>query len=194
MIIMIFKLLRKTLQLLRVYFYKLISDANVITKGTKFVQPVLMTGKGEIILGKCQLGVWPSPFFFSGYSHIEARGPSAKIVIKDGVCINNNATIICDRTSVEICENTLIGPEFNVFDSDFHDLAPEKRHLNSQKVSPVIIGANVFIGARVTVLKGVTIGKNSVIASGSFVTKSIPSDVIASGCPAVVVRYLDVAC
>ncbi len=39
-------------------------------------------------------------------------------------------------------------------------------------------------------MKNVEIGDNSVIGAGSVVTKSIPSNVIAAGNPAVVVKSL----
>lgn len=183
----LYSLPRHAYQVPRILFYRLLSDAHVVSSGMKLKQPVLMTGKGLITLGKCELGVSQSPHFFSGYSHLEARESSARIVIKDGVFINNNFTIICDRTSIEICEDTLIGPEFCVFDSDFHDLNPKKRQLGTQKTAPVKIGKNVFIGSRVTVLKGVTIGDNSVIGASSLVTTDIPSNVIASGVPAKII-------
>ena len=48
----------------------------------------------------------------------------------------------------------------------------------------------MFIGDNVTILKGVTIGANSVIGSGSVVTKNIPENTIAAGVPAKVIRNL----
>lgn len=187
-----YSLPRNVYQYPRILFYRLFSDAEVISSKVKRNQPVLMTGKGIIQLGNCELGVSKSPYFFSGYSYVEARESSARIVIRDGVFINNNATIICDRTSIEICEDTLIGPEFCVYDSDFHDLNPSNRQSGRQKTAPVKIGKNVFIGSRVTVLKGVTIGDNSVIGASSLVTMDIPSNVIASGVPAkIIVDHLD---
>lgn len=55
----------------------------------------------------------------------------------------------------------------------------------------VVIGNNVWLGENVTILKGVTIGDNVVIGIGSIVTKSIPSNSIAAGCPARVIGTLD---
>lgn len=51
----------------------------------------------------------------------------------------------------------------------------------------VKIGNNVWLGENVTILKGVTIGDNVIIGIGSIVTKSIPSNSIAVGCPAKVI-------
>ena len=46
----------------------------------------------------------------------------------------------------------------------------------------------VTIGAGATVVDSLTIGRNSVIGAGSVVTRDIPSDVVAYGVPAKVVR------
>jgi maltose O-acetyltransferase len=183
-------LLRIVFQLARVNFYQFISDATVSKKNCKQNQPVLTTGKGKIILGKCNFGIWPSPYFFSGYTHIEARSPESKIVIGDGVYINNNAVIIADRTFIRIGNNTLIGPEFSVYDSDFHSLNPEQRNTDSYECRPVDIGENVFIGSRVTVLKGVTIGNNSIVAAGSVVIGNVSYNTIVGGVPARVIGAL----
>ncbi|BCS55008.1 DapH/DapD/GlmU-related protein [Geobacter sp. SVR] len=177
-------------QYLRIVFYRLVSNATVVSNGVKYIQPVLTTGQGEIILGKCNLGVWPSPYFFNGYTHIEARSTESKIIIGDGVYINNNAVIVADRTCISIGANTLIGTEFTVYDSDFHDLHPDRRNSGTYKCLPVTIGDNVFIGSRVTVLKGVTIGKNSVVAAGSVLGISVPENTIAGGVPAKIIGHV----
>lgn len=180
----------KFYQCIRIYKYKLVSNASSVGSLALYNQPVLMTGQGKIVLSKCTLGIWPSPFYLSGYIHIEARSEHSQVIIGDGVSINNNAVIIADRTTIKIGDNTLIGTEFCVYDSDFHALDPTKRLDQDYRAAPVEIGFNVFIGSRVTVLKGVTIGDNSVIASGSVVVRNIPSDVIAGGVPAKVIRSL----
>lgn len=174
-------------QRLRVWKYKLFSDIYHCTSLARFNQPVLMTGRGRIQLGQCNLGVWPSPYFLSGYMHIEAREPEAEVIIGNGVWINNNASIIAECSRIEIGDNTLIGPEFLIVDSDFHDLHPSRRMSGKHITAATIIGENVFIGARVTILKGVTIGNNSVIASGATVTGDIPVNSIAAGVPARVI-------
>ena len=54
----------------------------------------------------------------------------------------------------------------------------------------VVLKRGCWIGANAIILPGVTIGENSVIASGSVVTKSIPSGVVASGNPAKIIKRI----
>lgn len=170
-------------QRFRVWKYKCFSDIRHCDCLARFNQPVLMTGGGRVQLGRCNLGVWPSPYYFNGYIHIEARDATASIEIEDGVWINNNAVIIAERGSIRIGANTLIGTEFTVYDSDFHDLHPERRLAGTHECAPVNIGKNVFIGSRVTVLKGVRIGDDAVIGAGCVVTKDVPAGAIFVGHP-----------
>ena len=54
----------------------------------------------------------------------------------------------------------------------------------------VTIKKGSWIGANVILLPGVTIGENTVIGAGSVVTKSIPSNVVAAGNPARILKTL----
>jgi acetyltransferase-like isoleucine patch superfamily enzyme len=175
----------------RVYKYKLLSDCkNVLGKPIKCT-PALINGLGKVIFNQnVTLGVWSSPFFFNSYIYIEARNELSIIEIDSGVIINNNATIISDGEGIYIGKNTLIGSNFSVYDSDFHDLHIYKR-LNRGLSAAVVICENVFIGSNVTVLKGVNIGANSVISNGAVVTKSIPANVVAGGVPCIIIKELD---
>lgn len=168
-------------QQFRVWKYKYFSDIRHCDSLARFNQPVLMTGGGRVQLGRCNLGVWPSPYYFNGYIHIEARDATASIEIEDGVWINNNAVIIAERGSIRIGANTLIGTEFTVYDSDFHDIHPERRLAGTHECAPVNIGKNVFIGSRVTVLKGVSIGDDAVIGAGCVVSKDVPEGAVFVG-------------
>ena len=82
----------------------------------------------------------------------------------------------------------MIGGESMIFDTDFHNSDPNKRH-NVTKIpaKPVVIEDKVFIGANCLILKGVTIDENSVIGVRSVVFKSIPKNSIAAGNPCKVV-------
>lgn len=179
---------RRLFQLVRIWKYQLLSDNKVIGQQAQRNQPVLASGEGVIKLGACQLGVWPSPYYFNGYIHIEARAARARVEIGHGVWVNNNAVIIAECDEITIGDNTLIGSECTIYDSDFHDLHPDRRMGGVPSTGSVHIGRNVFIGSRVTILKGVSIGDNAVIANGSVVTGSLPSDCVAGGVPAKILR------
>ena len=53
------------------------------------------------------------------------------------------------------------------------------------------IGNNVFVGSNSIILPNVTIGDNVVIGSGSVVSRSIPSNSLAVGVPARVIKSLE---
>ncbi|PCI61318.1 MAG: acetyltransferase [Gammaproteobacteria bacterium] len=150
----------------------------------------MFAGKGTISLTNCFIGVWPSPQFFSTYAHIEARSKNAFITIGKNTWLNNNATLIADKTSITIGENVLIGHNVFICDSDFHGLEVENRSNGNYDAISVEIGNHVFIGANVTILKGVHIGNNSVVASGSIVSSDIPENVLAGGIPAKVLKNI----
>ncbi len=48
----------------------------------------------------------------------------------------------------------------------------------------VIIEDGAYIGAYSQIMPGVTIGRGALVAAGSIVTKSVPSDVVVAGNPA----------
>ena len=58
------------------------------------------------------------------------------------------------------------------------------------RISPIKIGNNVLIGTRAVILPGVKIGDNVVIGAGSIVSKDIPSNSIAVGIPARVIKKI----
>ena len=55
----------------------------------------------------------------------------------------------------------------------------------------VKIGSNVYIGTNSLIMPGVTVGDNVLIAAGSVVTNSVPSNVVIGGNPAHVICTFD---
>ena len=56
---------------------------------------------------------------------------------------------------------------------------------------PVILEDDVLIGANAVVLEGVKIGQGAVVAAGAIVTKDVPANTLAAGCPARVIKDID---
>ncbi len=108
--------------------------------------------------------------------------------------INFNCTIL-DCAKVVIKDNVFIGPNVSFY-TPVHPLVASERIIrveNGRKFDleyckPITIEENVWLAGSVIVNGGVTIGKNSVIGSGSVVTKDIPENVFAAGNPCRVIR------
>ena len=95
---------------------------------------------------------------------------------------------ITSASSITIGDNCMIASNSYITDSDWHDIY---NRVSTGNKSPVNIKNNVWIGDSVTICKGVTIGDNSIIGVRSVVTNSIPSNSIAVGNPAKVIKQLD---
>ena len=102
---------------------------------------------------------------------------------------SNYNLIILDCAPVKIGDNVLIGPNVSIYTAG-HPLHYEIRNQEYEYAFPIIIGDNVWIGGNVVINPGVSIGENSVIGSGSVVSKDIPKNVIAIGNPCKVLRVI----
>ena len=174
----------------RIWKYKILSTCTNIIGKPKVYHPLLLNGNGTIQFGSnVQIGVINSTNFYSHYTYLEARTAESKISIGSNTSINNAFSAIA-YLEITIGDNVLIGNNCSMIDNDGHHLDINKRTNTIPVAKPITIENNVFIGNQVTVLKGVTIGENSVIGSGSIVTKSIPKNVIAAGNPAKIIRNL----
>lgn len=88
---------------------------------------------------------------------------------------------------ISIGDNVTFGPRVHILAHD----ASTHVFLGYTRVANVKIGNNVFIGAYSIVMPGVNIGDNVVIGAGSIVTRDIPTNSVAIGSPAHVVKTLD---
>ena len=143
-----------------------------------------------------------------------------KIRICEGSCIDgilmvwkNKGEIVIGKNSyiglgsrvwsakrISIGNNVQVAHNVNIFDNNIHSINPAIRNKeflqhygnndSDLKEQEVIIEDNVWLGANVIVLKGVKIGENSIVGAGSVITKDIPSNCIAIGNPAKVVRHI----
>jgi acetyltransferase-like isoleucine patch superfamily enzyme len=123
-------------------------------------------------------------------ARLKTFSPTSEIIIGDNVGLNG--TSITSRSKkVEIGSGTMIAPNVIIVDSDFHPPWPPENRLHypgNEYDEEVKIGKNCWIGMNVIILKGVNIGDNSIIAAGSVVVKDVPSESLAAGVPAKVVK------
>jgi acetyltransferase-like isoleucine patch superfamily enzyme len=100
--------------------------------------------------------------------------------------------IAVPNVQFSVGDDTMIGPDFCVMGGDHRFDVPGRLYRDTHALGvnqPIFIGCNVWIGARVTVLKGVRVGDGAIIGAGSVVTRDVPSQAIAAGVPAAVVRW-----
>lgn len=108
----------------------------------------------------------------------------------------NDYVHICSMQKVSIGNDVLIAGKVYISDNSHGVYKGEKIHSNPEIppikreyfIAPVIIEDNVWIGEGVIVLPGVKVGKGAVIGAYSIINKDIPSNVIAAGQPAKVIK------
>ena len=101
----------------------------------------------------------------------------------------NYGLVALDVATIEIGDDVQIGPNVQLL-TPTHPVEAEPRRAKWEAAEPISIGDNVWLGGGVIVLPGITIGRKTVVGAGSVVTKPLPSDVVAVGNPARVVRSL----
>lgn len=89
--------------------------------------------------------------------------------------------VIFAHNGVVIEDNVQIGPHSSIISED----------TISGKKGPVVLKKNSCIGAHSVVMPGVTVGENTIVGAFSLVLKDLPSNVVALGIPAKVVKKLE---
>lgn len=111
-----------------------------------------------------------------------------KITIGSHFYANTGLTIL-DANSVTIGNHVFLGPHVSIYTAT-HPISAKIRNTGLECAKPVTIGDNVWICGNVVINPGVSVGNDTVIASGSIVTKDIPGGVIAGGNPCRVLREI----
>lgn len=111
-----------------------------------------------------------------------------QIKVGEHCFINKNCTFL-DSGGITIGNYTKIGPNCGFYTPQ-HPTNYLERRKPIETGLPIKIGNDCWIGGGVTICPGVTIGDRCIIGAGSVVTKDIPDDCLAAGCPAEVKKKL----
>lgn len=122
------------------------------------------------------------------FRNVELKG---KVSIGNDCLVSDNCTIAStDPGEIIIGDATIMAPSCYLRNADHGFSSCDKPIRFQQKVvDDIVIGSDCWLAHGVKVLKGVKIGDGCVIGAGSIVTKSLPSNSVAVGCPARVIRY-----
>ncbi|KAE8233446.1 hypothetical protein CF326_g1520 [Tilletia indica] len=110
------------------------------------------------------------------------------IHLEGSFAANYNVTIL-DCAAVRIGSGTVFGPMVQLYSGTHSTTIAEREH-GLERALPITIGRNCWLGGCTIVQAGITIGDNCTIGAGSVVTHDIPSNSIAVGSPARVIRTL----
>ena len=149
---------------------------------------------------------------------IDAKGYSNHgITIGDNVYIGRNTIVYCKNgdislgnrvnissncevfssNSLSIADDTVIGAYSYLLSGGEYDYTDTEHPFSEQSgmvtQGPLTVGRNCWLGARVTVLDAASIGDRCVLGAGAVVTRPLPSNSLAVGVPAKVVKTLEPA-
>lgn len=147
------------------------------------LRPTLLKERNDMLhqmLGKCDEDTFINQPFYCDYGkHIR---------VGKRFFANFHWTVL-DEAWVTIGDDCFIGPNVSIYTA-CHSTDPVARNTRQEWAKPVTIGNNCWIGGGVIILPGVTIGDNVTIGAGSVVVKDIPSNTLAVGHPAKVIKSL----
>jgi len=92
---------------------------------------------------------------------------------------------------ITIGDNVHIVSGCNFITHDGGVLILRDKYPSLELTNRISIGNNVYIGLNSTILPGVTIEDNVIIGAGSVVSRDIPSNSVAAGVPAKVIKSLE---
>jgi acetyltransferase-like isoleucine patch superfamily enzyme len=147
------------------------------------LRPVEVEARNAILqklFGKTGANFYVEPPFRCDYGY--------NIEIGDNFYANYNLVIL-DCASVKIGDNVFIAPNVGIYTAG-HPIHSNLRNQELEFALPIEIGNSVWIGGNVVINPGIKIGDNTVIGSGSVVTKNIPPNVVAVGNPCKVLRSI----
>lgn len=91
-------------------------------------------------------------------------------------------------SQIIIGRDCLFSHNINIRTSDAHPIYDKKTNQRYNYAKKVLIEDHVWITPHCVIQKGVNIGTGSIIATNTIVTKDIPSNCIAAGMPAKIVK------
>ncbi|MCB0805015.1 MAG: acyltransferase [Bacteroidales bacterium] len=157
-----------------------------------FVYPfIIKRGKGSIIRRRARLDLIPTKKFAIGY----------RTIVEDYAIINNGMgdIIVGDRCGIT-SRVKLVGPvtlgnmvtigsgaQITGLTHNFEDVT---KPIKDQGVTPnrTVVEDDVWIGGNSVIIQGLRIGTHCIIASGSVVTRDVPSYSVVAGNPARVIK------
>ena len=122
-------------------------------------------------------------------------GDGTKIRCHEGVVSIGAKSVLGQECTISAYRRIAIGEQCVIADRamfiDFdHGVVEVERPIRQQGIymRDVEVGSNVWVGYGVCVLRGVRVGDNSILGTGSVITKDVPANAVVGGIPARLLR------
>ena len=124
--------------------------------------------------------------FLSG-SHIWIEDSDCSLIIEEDSFFGSVHFALTEPGSkITIGRDCILANDIDIRTGDSHSIISQQTGKRINFAQDILIGDHVWIAAHSIILKGVNIADNSIVATGSVVTKSYPtSGIIIGGNPAI---------
>ncbi|MGB9738480.1 acyltransferase [Chloroflexus sp.] len=137
-------------------------------------------------LAGCQIGhgtVIMGPMRLHGYGKVQHR-------LQIGAnCVINTDCFFDLNDHITIADHVSLGHEVMILTTS-HQISGAEHRAGPLTTAPVRIEEGAWIGARALLLPGIVVGTGSIVAAGSVVTRSVPTNTLVGGVPAKSIRSL----
>lgn len=169
--------LQKFITWWKIYKNKIKAGKGCVIKSTV---DFTMTDNSNLVLG--------DNVIIQDYAWFPLTKPNPNVIIGNDVVIGRY-NIIGGKNLIKIGDYCRFGSFVQVLDTG-HGFKKDILIKDQEAIiGETVIGKDVWIGVGAKILMGVTIGDGAVIGANAVVTKDIPSNAIAVGVPAEVIKY-----
>lgn len=126
-------------------------------------------------------------FKFNGYL-IRIYGQGEIVCLGEGYISFFSYLNVVKGSKLVIGDKVSIAHNVKIYTSSFDPEMLVCHGVKENVIADICIGDNVLIGSNSFICPGVTIGDNVVIGANSVVSKDIPSNTVAAGVPAKVIK------
>jgi acetyltransferase-like isoleucine patch superfamily enzyme len=122
------------------------------------------------------------------YAFFQLTMPNPKVFIGNNTVIGRYSMITV-KNLVRLGDNVLMGAYVQIIDHNHGSKAGQTIRSQVAEIGEVVIGNDVWIGAGTKILMNCHIGDGAIIGANAVVTGDIPTNAIAVGVPARIIKY-----
>lgn len=177
----------------RIYVYFLLGKLTIGYKvlGIEYINRYLTSATQNVrdILNHFGASICDNAIVHGPLTIHNAENDYSKLSVGHGVHIGRD--VFLDLTeNIYIGDHSIISMRCILLTHQDVGNRPLKKHY-PRRTNPLIISRGCYIGCNVTILCGVSVGEFAVVGSGAVVTKDLPTNILAIGIPAKIVKNFD---